>query len=380
MSTHFLATPLGTKLRTVSGPFLLRRDRHQVAAIYEGSMNSQFTYVDANNSYVVARLPNEHYVSASPSFINHSSNCVQQPVHNNLYASSSSFSNMHHMYSNSHASATPEIHMSMNNMMSSVNQVETPHVGTFNNMQKSVSPFYSSAPNLQYVNSNMPVDRGIGYATTSYSANYHQPSYATPHTSNVSAPYATVDVHNSASHLRGHSRISDELAGAYMPSSNIVAYNTSSAQLRNFGNTSLPKEYKSVMEQSLLEADVAALERKWAQNDRISDICLELHLKGLFPDYEAIKARVLQEDESLPIDRLCQEKYSSTPMHMSPPTAAACYIPPIQLQSFGSTQVSMPKESKSIGGQSYPEWAEIEKKIKAKFVARRLEQIEKELA
>ena len=49
------------------------------------------------------------------------------------------------------------------------------------------------------------------------------------------------------------------------------------------------------------------------------------------------------------------------------------------MQSFGNTQVSTPKESKSIGGQSYPEWAEIEKKIKANFAARRLEQIEKEL-
>ena len=138
------------------------------------------------------------------------------------------------MYPNPHASATPQIHMPMNHMMRSVNQVETPHVGTFNNMQKSVSHFYSSAPNLQYVNSNMPVDRGIGYATTSYSANYHQPSYATPHTSNVSAPYATVDIHNSASHLHGHSRISDKFAGAYMPSSNIVAFHTSSTQLQKF--------------------------------------------------------------------------------------------------------------------------------------------------
>ena len=40
----------------------------------------------------------------------------------------------------------------------------------------------------------------------------------------------------------------------------------------------------------------------------------------------------------------------------------------------------MLKESKSIGGQSYPEWAEIEKKLKANFAARRQKQIEKELA
>ena len=87
-------------------------------------------------------------------------------------------------------------------------------------------------------------------------------------------------------------------------------------------------------------------------------------------------------------------------MHMSSHIAPPYYIPPIQLQSFGNTQVPMPKESESIGGQSYPEWAEIEKKLKAngiggqscpgwaelekklkaKSSARRLEQIEKELA
>jgi len=212
-------------------------------------------------------------------------------------------------------------------MMSSISKVETPHVGTYNNMQQSVSPFYPSAPNLQYVNSNMPVDRGIGYATTSYSANYHQPSYATPHTTNVLTPYATVDIHNSASHLHGHSRISDKFAGAYMPSSNIVAYNASSTQLQNFGNTSLPKESESTMEQSLPEADVAALKKSLDQNKRISALCLEQHEKGLFLDYDAIKARVLQEDESLPIDRLCEEKYSSTPMHMSSPIVVPCYTP-----------------------------------------------------
>ena len=93
---------------------------------------------------------------------------MQQNLHD---STSYKFSNMRHMYPNSHASATPQIYMPMNNMMSSVNQVETPYVGTSNVMQQSVSSFYSSANNLQYVNPNMPVDRGIGHATTSYPAN-----------------------------------------------------------------------------------------------------------------------------------------------------------------------------------------------------------------
>ena len=160
-------------------------------------MNIQFTYVDANNAYVVATSFNEHNVLASPSFINHASNYVQEPVQQNLHASTSyNFSNMEHMYTNSHASAAPQIHMLMNNMMSSVNQVETPHIGTSDSMQQSVSPFYSSTTSLQYVNQNMPMDRGIGNATTCYPANYPQSSYATPHTTNFLAPYATIGIHN----------------------------------------------------------------------------------------------------------------------------------------------------------------------------------------
>ena len=65
---------------------------------------------------------------------------------------------------------------------------------------------------------------------------------------------------------------------------------------------------------------------------------------------------------------------------MSSSIVAACYTPPVQLQNFGNTRVSLPKESRSIGGQSYPEWAEIEKKLKANFAACHQKQIEKELA
>ena len=95
-----------------------------------------------------------------------------------------------------------------------------------------------------------------------------------------------------------------------MPSSNTVAYNAYSTQFKNFGNTheSLPKESESVAEQSLPEAVVAALKKSLAQNKRISALCLEQYEKGLFPDYAEIKARVLQEDESLPIDKIGEQK------------------------------------------------------------------------
>ena len=37
---------------------------------------------------------------------------------------------------------------------------------------------------------------------------------------------------------------------------------------------------------------------------------------GCFLDYDAIKARVLQEDKFLPIDRIGEQKYGSTTMCM----------------------------------------------------------------
>ena len=169
----------------------------------------------------------------------------------NLHATNSyDFSNIQHMYPNSHASATPQIHMPLSNMMSSINQFETPQVRISNTIQ----PFYSSVANLQYVNPTSPMNGRIGHATTSYSASYSQPSYATPHVSNFSAPYTTVDAHNSASHLPGYSRINVNFTGAVVP--NIVED----------------------------EVVVVAL-KSLAQNKRISALCLEQHEKGLFPDY-----------------------------------------------------------------------------------------------
>ena len=98
-------------------------------------MNSQSSYVDANNCYPdVARFFHMHTVLASPS-----SYYVQTPIQNNLHASTSyDFSNLQHINSYSHASAAPEFHMPMNNVMSSVSHYETPNVTNFNIMQESV--------------------------------------------------------------------------------------------------------------------------------------------------------------------------------------------------------------------------------------------------
>jgi hypothetical protein len=129
----------------------------------------------ARSSYrlTTSAIPNSYY--------------VQTPIENNLHALTSyNFSNLQHVYSNSHASATPDIYTPMNDVMSLVNQYETPNVINFSIMQNSVSPFYSSANNLQYFGSpsHMPMDRAIGDSTTSYLANYSQSSYTTPYVTN----------------------------------------------------------------------------------------------------------------------------------------------------------------------------------------------------
>jgi hypothetical protein len=195
-------------------------------------MNPQSPYVDANYYYAdVARPFDTHSVSASPS-----SNYVQEPMQNKFHVSTSyNFRNLQHVNSNYRASSTPEIHMPMNNMVSLINQYETHDTRNSNSIHESVSHVYSSTNNSQYVGSpsNMPMDREIGHATTSYLANYPQPSYAIYHANNFSPPYATRDIHNSAPHHHnGYSRIDGNSIGANVVSlSTTIAYSTSPAQL-----------------------------------------------------------------------------------------------------------------------------------------------------
>jgi hypothetical protein len=194
-------------------------------------MNSQSSFVDANNSYAeVARFFDMNTVSGSPS-----SCYVQTPMQNNIYPSTYyDSSNLQHVYANSHASATLEFYIPMNNVMSSVDQYETPNVINFNIMQNNVSSFYSFANNLQYFGSpsHMTMDREIVHDTTSCLNNYSQPSYAAPYVTNFAAPYATLNIHYLAAHLHNtYSRISENSIEDHVPSSNTVACGTPPKQL-----------------------------------------------------------------------------------------------------------------------------------------------------
>ena len=111
------------------------------------------------------------------------------------------------------------------------------------------------------------------------------------------------------------------------------------------------------------ERALAAIKRL-AQDKRISALCLEQYKKGLVVDYEAIRARVLQEDKVLPIDQSDKRKYDSTTVQNSelqyPAQVQNSELQyPAQLQSFGN---QWPKEIERVGGQSYPSWAESKEK------------------
>ena len=102
----------------------------------------------------------------------------------------------------------------------------------------------------------------------------------------------------------------------------------------------------------------------------------------MFPDYAAINARVLQEDETSSIDRIGERAYRYTEVHTPPPSTAAYYTPPTQLQNFGNNNSSLPKDPKSIERQTNLEWAEIERGVKAlrdRVQVLRQERIDREL-
>src|SRR4051812_43399656 len=205
-------------------------------------MNPQFSYVDSNLSYgnvsrpndmrTVSSNPNSYYMQESVQHYLHasanpSSYYGQRPMHNNPYDSTFS-SNFQHVDLNSHASVNPSsyyVQKPTDNMVNSFNQYETPNLSNFNGMQSSVSSRYPSAHCLPYVSSppNMSMDREVGHVPTSYLGNYPPPSYAAPYATNFSAPCAT-----------------------NVLSYSTAAYGTSHVQFQIFGNTSMPKETKSI--------------------------------------------------------------------------------------------------------------------------------------
>ena len=89
--------------------------------------------------------------------------------------------------------------------------------------------------------------------------------------------------------------------------------------------------------------------------------------RGLFPDYAAIKARVLQEDESLPIDKIGEQKYGPTTMHMPSPSTTSYYTP-LQNCKISATPVChCRKNLKALGGNHIRSGLKLRKSLKPIF-------------
>ena len=73
----------------------------------------------------------------------------------------------------------------------------------------------------------------------------------------------------------------------------------------------------------------------------------------------------MQEDKTTCIDRIGEIVHGYTAVHTPPPSTATYYTSPTQLQNFVNTNTSLPKDPKSIGGQSNLERAKIETGVKA---------------
>ena len=108
-------------------------------------------------------------------------------------------------------------------------------------------------------------------------------------------------------------------------------------QLQNFGNISLPKVSESIEGQPYPDWVIEnKLTFSW---DLCNSIRQELIEGGKPHDFAPVKARVVQM--------------------MQFPSAVPSSVPPKQSESFDT---SLPKESRGIGGQPYPDWV-IENKL-----------------
>ena len=155
----------------------------------------------------------------------------------------------------------------MNNIEYSIDQHGTLHT------LEDVSRFYPSAVDSRS-SLNRPMGERIGLASTSCLAGYSQPVYTAPYLTTESATYAIGDIFNSA-YLQGDGRISEDLVRAHTPNYDTMAYNTSPAQLQDFGNP-WPKEIKSAGRQPRPEDE----NLKWmirSNCKRIDEILQELH-------------------------------------------------------------------------------------------------------
>ena len=102
-----------------------------------------------------------------------------------------------------------------------------------------------------------------------------------------------------------------------------------------------------------------------AQNKKISAICLEQHDKGLVPDYEAIRARVLKKTKCCRLIKMSRENIQQrcTCLHLS----LQHVIHPLYKRKISTTSIHCRKILKVLGGKPIQAGLSLKKNIWPKW-------------
>ena len=239
---------------------------------FANTMNSRVDVASHDSRYVIASA--SHYSdNASHRAYYNAENCMQKPMSHNMSALgfNSTASNMQHVnhYTSVEQGQVPMYnYQGQTSVVSSAVQYETSHAANSYNIHGGVSPIYSSAAHIQFVNPSggMPMNEKIGHANTSAPANCSQMSYATQYGSDshnsvsyaitssnrineISAPYSNPNIYDSASYASNNAdRIIENSAPYLSPNMHNLAsyvFNNDSRVNANSASCAAPSAHDS---------------------------------------------------------------------------------------------------------------------------------------
>ena len=239
---------------------------------FANTMNSRVDVASHDSRYIIASA--SHYSdNASHRAYYNAENCMQKPMSHNMSALgfNSTASNMQHVnhYTSVEQGQVPMYnYQGQTSVVSSAVQYETSHAANSYNIHGGVSPIYSSAAHIQFVNPSggMPMNEKIGHANTSAPANCSQMSYATQYGSDshnsvsyaitssnrineISAPYSNPNIYDSASYASNNAdRIIENSAPYLSPNMHNLAsyvFNNDSRVNANSASCAAPSAHDS---------------------------------------------------------------------------------------------------------------------------------------
>ena len=239
---------------------------------FANTMNSRVDVASHDSRYIIVSA--SHYSdNASHRAYYNAENCMQKPMSHNMSALgfNSTASNMQHVnhYTSVEQGQVPIYnYQGQTSVVSSAVQYETSHAANSYNIHGGVSPIYSSAAHIQFVNPSggMPMNEKIGHANTSAPANCSQMSYATQYGSDshnsvsyaitssnrineISAPYSNPNIYDSASYASNNAdRIIENSAPYLSPNMHNLAsyvFNNDSRVNANSASCAAPSAHDS---------------------------------------------------------------------------------------------------------------------------------------